>query len=293
MFVQNENFGIAERLRYHFQYGKYDYPLHIHQFPELAYVFSGEIEVTINQRKELAHKGDFILFFPMQTHAYFTPEYCELVNFAFSSTLTPDFFAFIGDRIGSKAVFPGSAEVRNFFENSFKNGIVDGNFTEIQPPKIPLNENYYSKQHFASFSNPHNLYHIKSCLYAVLGDYINKVELVNEGGSNRMLPSVMLYLYSHCTEEISLSEMAATIGYSANYLSHCIKKFSGMSFHELLGNFRIDHAIQLMYKNFGRIIDIALECGFTNERSFYRTFKQVTGETPYCYMKKRDLHTQK
>ncbi len=285
MFVQDENFGIAERLRYHFQYLQYDYRLHIHQFPELAYIFSGEIEVTVNQRIERAREGDFILFLPMQTHAYRTPEQCNLINFAFSSTLTPDFFAFIGDRVGNTSVFHGSSEVRTLFADSFQNGIIDGSGKAVKERYHPC-----SVEYFADLTDPHILYHVKACLYAVLGDYLAKVPLVSEGGIHRMLPSVMLYLYSHCTEEISLSDMASSLGYSANYLSHCIKKLSGMNFHELLGNFRIDHAIQLMYKDHGRMIDIASECGFTNERSFYRTFKAVTGETPHHYIKNRKLH---
>ena len=32
-------------------------------------------------------------------------------------------------------------------------------------------------------------------------------------------------------------------------------------------------------------IDIALECGFGSERSFYRAFKEITGETPKKYSK--------
>jgi AraC-like DNA-binding protein len=41
------------------------------------------------------------------------------------------------------------------------------------------------------------------------------------------------------------------------------------------------------------MIDIALECGYANERSFYRAFSRVTGMTPGEYRKsKRTLSTQ-
>ena len=34
-----------------------------------------------------------------------------------------------------------------------------------------------------------------------------------------------------------------------------------------------------------KIIDIAYECGYDNEKSFYRAFSQVTGMTPGQYKK--------
>ena len=41
------------------------------------------------------------------------------------------------------------------------------------------------------------------------------------------------------------------------------------------------------------VIDIALECGYENERSFYRAFLRVTGMTPGEYRKsKRTYSTQ-
>ena len=41
------------------------------------------------------------------------------------------------------------------------------------------------------------------------------------------------------------------------------------------------------------MIDIAFECGFANERSFYRAFQSVTGMTPGEYRRsKRTYSTQ-
>ena len=43
---------------------------------------------------------------------------------------------------------------------------------------------------------------------------------------------------------------------------------------------RIEQAIQMLSTNQHRMIEIALECGFSNIRTFNRVFKEITGYTP-------------
>ena len=54
----------------------------------------------------------------------------------------------------------------------------------------------------------------------------------------------------------------------------------GMNYVTYINMVRIEHAIQLLGTNQYRMIDIALECGFSNIRSFNRVFKEITGYTP-------------
>lgn len=66
-----------------------------------------------------------------------------------------------------------------------------------------------------------------------------------------------------------------------------------MNLNYLVNSFRADHAKTLLSTTKIKILDIALDCGYANERSFYRAFFSVTGMTPGQYRRsKRTLSTQ-
>jgi len=55
-----------------------------------------------------------------------------------------------------------------------------------------------------------------------------------------------------------------------------------MSFSDYINNYRIEYAKSLLSKqnNTLSLIEISEQSGFTNEVSFYRNFKKITGTTP-------------
>lgn len=283
MFIQDKNFGPTDRLRYNFQIKCYDYPAHIHQYAEIGYVVSGSLDVIVNGSRETAKEGDFILIFPMQVHEYSTPEHCDALICAFGNSLTPEFLYGTDGMVGETAVFRCGASVERYFRSVFIDGELDG--VPMEKPSDPDKSDTVS--HYVDLYPPESLFRVKSVLYALLDEYLGVVKLTRRDGANEPLAKVLLYLNEHYTEDITLAEVASALGYSANYLSHRIKKASGMSFNVLLGNLRVEHAVRVMTGDGEkRMIDIALESGFSNERSFHRTFKSVTGFTPGEYLRK-------
>ena len=85
------------------------------------------------------------------------------------------------------------------------------------------------------------------------------------------------------TMPISLETVAKEIGYSANYLSHCIKKRFSFGFPTLLSCIRIEKAKTLLSETKKSSLEIAFECGFGSERNFNRQFKKRYGVTPREY----------
>ena len=93
----------------------------------------------------------------------------------------------------------------------------------------------------------------------------------------------------NCTSQISLEDVAREIGYSANYLSHCIKKRFSFGYPTLLSCIRIEGAKTLLSETKKSSLEIALECGFGSERNFNRQFKNITGLTPKQYKKSNSV----
>ena len=61
------------------------------------------------------------------------------------------------------------------------------------------------------------------------------------------------------------------------------KKMFGESFHQDVIRFRIDFAKYLLLTTDKTLSMIAFECGYRDEKYFFRQFHQVTGITPSNY----------
>ncbi|MBQ8510202.1 MAG: helix-turn-helix transcriptional regulator [Clostridia bacterium] len=289
MFVQRENFGPRHILQYNFVMNNFNYPAHIHQFPEICYVIFGELEVTVNQRTYTAKVGDFIFIHPMQVHSYHTPEMCNCLVSAFSGMFVSDLMAEMAGKSGEVPVFRCMESVESYVRSTFLGGEVGDEIVVRKPPVgIEYADRHYTGQHFVKYNDPVVSARFRSCFYAILSEYLRVVPMVDAStdGSDA-LAQVLFYISKHYLEPITLADTAAALGYSSNYLSHRIQKSSGMNWNTLLGSLRVEHAQHLLHTHQGTMLDIALECGFNNERSFHRMFRRITGQSPGEYLRER------
>lgn len=94
-----------------------------------------------------------------------------------------------------------------------------------------------------------------------------------------------LYLDS----ELTTSMVAKRLGIHRNYVSECINSQTGCSFSQFVNSYRIEYAKRLIRQNPNEKISvIAAQAGFSNETSFYRTFKALTGKTPKDWIQEID-----
>lgn len=81
--------------------------------------------------------------------------------------------------------------------------------------------------------------------------------------------------------ELKQSDIATLLNTNRSYISECINAKRSCSFAQFVNGYRVEHAKQLLRKNPDKkIAEIFMEAGFSNEQSFFRTFKSVTGMTP-------------
>lgn len=77
-----------------------------------------------------------------------------------------------------------------------------------------------------------------------------------------------------------LKDLAAEVDLSLYHLSHDIKDKFGYTFKELLFYSRIEQAAKLLLSTNERIIDIAMECGFSDSKYLIKHFRQNYKHTP-------------
>jgi len=83
--------------------------------------------------------------------------------------------------------------------------------------------------------------------------------------------------------DISLGELAQTVGVSVTYLSKLFNRKYGMNYREYLNEIRIEQAKALLEVPHMKVMEIARRVGYSNANYFTRIFKRLTGLSPQEY----------
>jgi AraC family transcriptional regulator len=88
-------------------------------------------------------------------------------------------------------------------------------------------------------------------------------------------------------EKPSVASLAAKIGVHPVHLARTFRAFLGCTPGDLLRVRRLERASDLLLRNALPIIQIALECGFSDQAQFTKAFRQLYGITPANYRRRR------
>ena len=88
-------------------------------------------------------------------------------------------------------------------------------------------------------------------------------------------------------EPLNLAELAKGTGWYPHYAAGQFRRWIGVPPIEFLLQQRIAHAKHLLTVCDSRVIDVAEECGFESQSSFYALFTRRTGQTPAAYRRSR------
>lgn len=94
------------------------------------------------------------------------------------------------------------------------------------------------------------------------------------------LARLVTYLEAHSSEEISSADLAASESVSVSYLARLFKTRLGCTVSEYVGVVRAKKSLPLLARRETTILDIALECGFPNVKSYNTVFKRIYRMTP-------------
>ena len=272
MYIQFSNFGFNAAAKTRYFYGKNEYPDRIHQLPEILLIIDGSFELTVDGITETASKGDICVITPFRTHSWHTPKSCTVWQLVVSMDFLEDFLS--GENLyisGTKAVFTPSKALFDYVAESFP-----------QPHAMLFNIDSDSDRYRT----------IKSIAYAVFTEYMRMVSKRSAPLSNNIVAKLFMYVNEHFCEDIDLETVSEHLGYNKTYLSRCINNIPGVNFRKLVNSLRIDQAKNLLSTTDHTILSIAMECGFTNERTFQRVFIDSVGKTPREYrVLKKDLNS--
>lgn len=93
----------------------------------------------------------------------------------------------------------------------------------------------------------------------------------------------MEYIYEHLHERLVVSDIAAELGLSVQYLSKLFHAETGVTLNRYILKKRIDAACQMLKYSDYEAVDIGSFLSFSSHSHFIQKFKQETGLTPKQY----------
>lgn len=101
--------------------------------------------------------------------------------------------------------------------------------------------------------------------------------------SDSVVNRAKAFIHDHYRENISWTEIAASMYLAPEYMAKLFKKETGISLKQYLSDYRIRVAKELLARRDVRISDVAQEVGFDNFSYFSTVFRKAAGMTPNEY----------
>ncbi len=96
---------------------------------------------------------------------------------------------------------------------------------------------------------------------------------------------IYAYVIEHYTQDIHLEAVAYLTNMTETAFCRYFKKITKKTFLDLVTEFRIKHACNLLNSTDKQVAEVCFESGFGNISHFNKQFKAVTGYTPLNYRK--------
>lgn len=98
------------------------------------------------------------------------------------------------------------------------------------------------------------------------------------------------YMEEHYEEELTIEQLSTIAHLSRFYYQRLFYRLAGYTVSEYLRSVRLKMAAGLLKADNGKIMDIAMQCGFSSHSTLTRAFRQCYGMSPAEYRASSDIH---
>ncbi|NLS07024.1 helix-turn-helix transcriptional regulator [Rhizobium sp. P32RR-XVIII] len=95
------------------------------------------------------------------------------------------------------------------------------------------------------------------------------------------------FIRENLARELSVSDIAAVTGLSANHFSQAFRRVTGLTPHQWLVRARVDAAKEFLSEHQLTLREIAKACGFVDQSHFTKVFAKEVGVTPAAWKNRR------
>jgi len=111
----------------------------------------------------------------------------------------------------------------------------------------------------------------------------DSVRMYRGGLGPARLRRVKELVHAKLEHELTLSELAESVGLSTAHFSEMFRRSTGETPHQFVLRYRIERAKEMLRAPETRILDVALACGFKTQQHFARVFRWNCGSSPTEY----------
>ncbi|WP_105616505.1 AraC family transcriptional regulator [Vallitalea okinawensis] len=249
--------------------------LHNHDYYELIFVYSGQIETKIDDEVVQLQAGDICI---LNKKAYHSVRSEGLSNISFNAIITDSI------RQELLMVMPDDHPFKDFYSGN----IHKKNYIHFQTHKFEKVSSIvkrmmeeYTLDKMGSEMNVLGLfYQLGTELLRIYP--ITQGIFIDPGKEDLSIHRIIKYMqqnYQHAT----IKNVSTYFHFNPNYLSRLVKKETGKNFSSILQEIKLDKAKILLEYTEKSIEEIAFEIGYSSISHFYKIFKKHEGITPIEY----------
>lgn len=254
-----------------------DYAPHWHNALEIIVPVENWYDASIHDEVHHLVPGDIMIIPAGEIHSLHAPENGHRFVFLFDISLLSRIHGF-------SSIQPIISNPLHITRASFPN-IYD----DLYQILVQIRNEYFSQNEFAELT----IYSLLINFFVKIGvNYLDSINLFPNMRIHKQkeyvekFNSVMDYIDSHYMDDLSLDDIAASIGFSKYHFSRLFKQYTNYTFGAYITHRRIKVAEQLLSEPDSSITKVALMSGFPSISTFNRVFKQVKNCTPSEFREK-------
>ena len=235
----------------------FDYVAHAHREIEIFICLEGDSKVSCNFKTQILTKGNVMVAFPNEIHAYYKEPVGENILIIIDTAFLGSFADF--KRVKYENILKGENERIVKLANELNNEYLNGRNTQI----------------------------MLGYVHIIMGEILRKLPVCDTLPHipENLLSSVLKYISENYAGALTLKSVSRNFGVSPEHLSRLFSKTLSCSFTRYLHLLRIEHSKKLLFSSEKSITQIADLSGFIDLRTFNRVFKSIIGVTPSEYRK--------
>ncbi len=250
----------------HFEENKLKYiSLHWHPEVEIAYVESGKMEYTVNEKKYTLSAGEAMLVNRLELHGATMLEKCSWYAILFDPKLI--------------YLFDESSIKHKFFENiPFHNIILSQENVNMLKELISLDS--------SAISYELKVLNILTNIYIDIFDNLNIDSIsISSKTTNLRVKKILDFISQNYNQRIKIEDISKELGLCRSEVCKLFKDNLNTTFTEYLTKIRIEKAIDLLESKEANVSQISELVGFNSSSYFTETFKKYFNVTPLEYRK--------
>ncbi len=232
------------------------YGAHMHRNPELYCVNKGYVKVCIDKEEYALTEGEAVFIDNLRIHSYECTD-ADITFVLIGNKYLQPFHELYCDR-----------QIPTLLTDKHANAALFGYLDTISSKC----ENFQPLERYA-------------CVYNILNLIVNAYGTVpkpqKKTRTRAELSEIIQYIYDNAAQNLSLNSLAEQFNYDPISLSHIFSRYIKTDIRNFINNIRIQNYLDLKSLPANKdksVIELAMQCGFSNTATFYRAYKKAMEE---------------